>query len=172
MGGKSITTLSSDDSNKTLLIQGTIDTRVSVGWASARASLPEGLPADTTAIRVQVKGDGKTYKVLLHDNNHESVFNKTPLWEADLATKVGSTESATLPLSTFIPSIMGTQLAEAEKSKYTLNPASLTKIGFMLSSRLSNGNTNPAKTYGEGTFDFSLLVESLKAVVEEERQSN
>ena len=152
-----------DDNSKALCIQGSIDTGASVGWASARASLPEGLPADTQAIQVQVRGDGKTYKVLLHDANHENRFNKTPLWEADLATK-GTLENVTIPLASFIPSFMGTQLNASEKAKYSLNPASLTKIGFMLSSRLSDGSKNPPKTYGEGTFDFSLLVESVKTV--------
>jgi len=166
MGGKSVTRLSVKDDNKSLHIQGTIDTHASVGWASARASLPEGLPSNTSAIQVQVCGDGKTYKVLLHDNNHESRFNKTPLWEADLVTKAGgASESVTIPLASFVPSFMGTQVDASEKAKYPLNPASLTKIGFMLSSRLSDGSKNPTKTYGEGTFAFSLIVESLKTVV-------
>ena len=52
--------LSVEDKRKALCIQGSIDTLASVGWASARASLPEGLPADTQAIQVQVCGDGKT----------------------------------------------------------------------------------------------------------------
>lgn len=162
MGGKSITHLSSD--SKSLLIRGTVDTHASVGWASARASLPEGLGANTTALQVRLVGDGKTYKVLLHDNNHESRFNKTPLWEADLVTKANTPETVTIPLSKFLPSFMGSQLDASERAKYSLNPASLTKIGFMLSSRLSNGSSNPLKTYGEGTFDFSLLVNSLKAI--------
>ena len=79
----------------------------------------------------------------------------------DLATK-GTLESVTIPLASFIPSFMGSQLNASERAD--LNPASLTKIGFMLSSRLSDGSKNPPKTYGEGTFDFSLTVESVKTV--------
>jgi hypothetical protein len=166
MGGKSITNLSVKD-DKALHMKGTIDTS-SVGWASARASLPpEGLAPNTCSIQVQVTGDGKTYKMLLHDNNHESRLNKTPLWEADIPTRPGICETKTLPLSSFIPSFMGSQLDASERAKYPMNPASLTKIGFMLSMRLSDGSVNPPETYGtEKTFDFSMLVHSLKAVVE------
>jgi hypothetical protein len=168
MGGKSVTNLNVTD-DKALHVHGTIDTR-GVGWASARATLPEGLAANTHAIVVKVKGDGKTYKVLLHDNNHDSRMNKTPLWEADLVTKAGASETKTIPLSSFIPSFMGTQLDATERAKYAMNPANLTKIGFMLSSRLSDGSKNPPETYGLGTtFDFSLLVDSLKAFVESKK---
>ena len=167
MGGKSVTNLSSANEGKALHMKGTIDTGSSVGWASARASLPEGLAPNTSSIQVQVTGDGKTYKMLLCDHNHDSRMNKTPLWEADLPTKAGVCETKTISLASFIPSFMGSQLDASERAKYPMNPASLTKIGFMLSSRLSDGSVNPPETFGTGTtFNFSLLVHSLKAVVE------
>lgn len=163
MGGKSETDLAVDD-DSSLHFQGTIDTHASVGWASARASLPQVAP-NTTALQLNVCGDGKTYKVLLHDDNHESGgSNKTPLWEADLSTN-GEWQQVTIPLISFIPSFMGTPLNASEKAKHLpLNPSSLTRIGFMLSSRLSDGTINPVETYGKGTFHFSLLVKSISAV--------
>lgn len=174
MGGQSTTRLSPE--NGALHFSGMIDANASVGWASTRASLPEGLPANTNAIQVNVCGDGKTYKVLLYDNNHESHIHKTPLWEANLATKAASDassyETIVIPITSFIPSFMGAQLSAAEKIKYgpTLNPANMTKIGFMLSSRLADGTKNPVDTYGQGKthFDFSLLVKSVNAVAEQE----
>lgn len=167
MGGKSQTTLTT--SAASLHFAGTINTNASVGWASARATLPpEGLPSSTTSLKLNVRGDGKTYKILLMDPNHESRLNKTPLWEANLPTKAGITEELSVPLTSFIPSFMAKQLSLEEKAKYQMNPSQMTKIGFMLSSKLADGSSNPIETYGKGVFDFSLFVKSLETVEEKQ----
>jgi hypothetical protein len=102
------------------------------------------------------------------DPNHESRFNKTPLWEANLPTKAGNMEEVSVSLASFIPSFMAKQLLLEEKAKYSMNPSQMSKIGFMLSSRLADGSPNPVETYGKGVFDFSLFVESLEAVEEKQ----
>lgn len=170
MGGKSQTNLTTSTAG--LHFAGKIDTKASVGWASARATLPpEGLPPNTASLKLKVKGDGKTYKILLMDPNHSSRFNKTPLWEANLPTKTGNVEedvTVVVPLAGFIPSFMARQLSPEEKAKFSMNPSKMTKIGFMLSSRLADGTPNPVDTYGKDVFDFSLFVSSLEAVEEKQ----
>lgn len=168
MGGKSSTRLELIADDHKLHFQGTIDTSASVGWASARARLEKGLPASTEALSVKAQGDGKTYKVILMDANHDRRDNSSPLWEINLPTKTGQTETSTLPLKDFKPSFMARQLTPEEQKNHTLNPADLSKIGFMLSSRLSDGSMNPTETYGEGIFGFSLHVESVEAVLGKE----
>ena len=170
MGGKSKTILSTkSDDDTTLHFEGTIDTNASVGWASARASLPpSGLPANSKALRVTYLGDGKTFKVVLMDSDHEASKDSSPLWEADLPTTATVKETKTLPLQDFAPSYMARQLSAEEKKKHPFDPTKLTKIGFMLSSRLSNGSPNPTETYGEGVFQFALNVQDVEVVSREE----
>lgn len=170
MGGKSATNLTAQDDKK-LIFQGSIDTNACVGWASVRARLPEGgLPEYSESLVVSYQGDGKTYKVLLMDANHDSRGRKqSPLWEANLPTTKAQVETTTLPLDKFIPSFMARQLTPEERSQHTLEPSQLTKIGIMLSSRLSDGSTNPVETYGKGTFGFSLRVDSLKVGAKPEK---
>jgi len=167
MGGKSQTDLERKGNNG-LHFQGTIDSNDEFGWSSARARLDRGLPETTTALSVRFQGDGKTYKVIAMDANHENNKQKSPLWEIDLPTKVSETaETKLLPLQDFTPSFMARQLSADELKKYGphLKPAEITKIGFMLSSRHSDGSLNPKETYGTGTFPFSLQVESIEAVL-------
>lgn len=166
MQGKSEARIAVRPGDKTLQFEGTIDTKASVGWASARASLPpEGLPVDTKALRFTFVGDGKTYKVILIDCDHEVSTDASPLWEADLPTTTAVKESKTIPLQDFIPSYMGRQLTIEEKAKHaSLDLTKLSKIGFMLSSRLSNGSQNPVNTYGQGVFQFSLNVRDVALV--------
>ena len=170
MGGRSKTTLASDSS---LHFAGTIDTQASVGWASTRASLTPGLlPDNMDAIAIKARGDGKTYKILLHDADHErSGSDQTPLWETDLTTKKdGSVVETTLPLRSFTPSFMARQLSGEERKRFQLSPSAITKVGVMLSSRLSDGSRNPVDTYGTGIFEFSLFVDSLEPVVGGEKK--
>ena len=177
MGGKSKTILSapvttsndstsSSNDTKTLQFEGTIDTEANIGWASARASLPpEGLPENTKALRITFVGDGKTYKVVLMDSNHEASKDSSPLWEADLPTTASvKKETKTLLLQDFTPSHMARQLTAEEKKKYPFNPTKLSKMGFMLSSHLSNGTQNPIETYGQGVFQFALNVQDVAIV--------
>ena len=167
MGGKSKTSLAANNKSddNTLQFEGTIDTKASVGWASVRASLPPGGLLETTkALRVTVVGDGKTYKVVLMDSDHEKSKDASPIWEADLPTTASVKETKTLPLQVFTPSYMARQLSAVEKEKYPFDPTKVTKIGFMLSSWLSNGTPNPTETYGQGVFKFSLQVQDIATV--------
>ena len=77
------------------------------GFCSIRSPLPEGLPENTTGIRLRFKGDGRTYKLMLSDGNR-SMFGpskRAPSWQCDIPTKKsGESEEITMPFSSFKPS--------------------------------------------------------------------
>lgn len=93
-----------------LHFDGTINTNGG-GFCSIRAPIPDGLPEGTTGIRIQFKGDGKTYKLTLSDGN-KSMFGpskRSPSWQADIPTKNKSSndddfETTIIPLTSLLPS--------------------------------------------------------------------
>ena len=133
------------------------------GFTSIRSPIEGGLAADTTAIRVSYIGDGKTYKVLISDGN-KSAFGpsrRSPSWQTDLPTKKdGSEETAIISLDSLTPSLQGSPIKTDEK----LDPTEVKEIGFMLSLKLSSGESNPVETYGTGIFPFSLKILSIGTV--------
>lgn len=159
---------------KKLHFEGTINKTASVGFASVRAKLPEPLVPENKrmpqALAITARGDGLTYKVLLMDNRHNpwnSSSVNSPLWEADLPTRtgtksrLGSQHTWTLPLAEFVPTYMG---QPANEDKLKLKPSEITRIGFMLSSRLSNGSLNRTYDTQPDVFDFCLEVHDIKVV--------
>ena len=61
------------------------------------------LPPETSAIRICVQGDGKTYKLLLSDGN-KSMFGpgkRSPSWQADIPTTVDKETVLEIPLTSF-----------------------------------------------------------------------
>ena len=171
MGGNSRSSLSKDEDEKTLKFHGTIDQSASVGWASVRASLPPGTFTDTTnALRISFCGDGKTYKLLLMDANHERKLGQSPLWETDLPTTASVKETRDIPLQKFTPSYMAKQLTDSQTKRHPFHPSQMTKIGFMLSSRLSDGSKNTTYKDEGRTFAFQLDVESLETLDQESKQ--
>ena len=161
MGGQSETLHTSTDAGE-LHFTGQINTSGG-GFTSIRSSIEGGLAADTTAIRVSYIGDGKTYKVLLSDGN-KSAFGpsrRSPSWQTDLPTKKdGSEETAIISLDSLTPSLQGSPIKTDEK----LDPTEVKEIGFMLSLKLSSGESNPVETYGTGIFPFSLKILSIGTV--------
>lgn len=157
------------------------------GFASIRSPLPaSGLPKDMEALRLRIRGDGKTYKVLLSDGNKStgSPLSRTPTWQCDLPTKKAPEsctntsdnnekkgeeffEEVVLPIKDFKPSFGGrssSRPSEEEMQKYELDLTEMRQIGFMLSLKLSDGSPNPPETFGEGAFDFSLHIDSITSV--------
>ena len=159
VGGMSQTTHSSTIDGDELHFSGRIDTLDgTVGFCSIRSPIGNGLPADTAAIQVCYIGDGKTYKILL------STMLKSALgpnrigstWQVDLPTKSGVEDIVTISLDSFIG-----------LGKVDVKAMPITKIeefGFMLSSKLSNGEINPVETFGSDTFPFRLRIMSIKAI--------
>lgn len=189
MGGKSETvhhtTTTAEEGNSSTQQQqqqhlhfcGTINTEGG-GFASIRAPIPSGgggIPENTIAIKLKLRGDGKTYKVLLSDGEKSTgnPFSRSPSWQMDVPTKKKSNnddadddewEEVTLPLDGFQPSFGGSTV-QTTTSK--LVATEIHQVGLMLSLKLSNGEPNPPETFGEGIFDFSLLVASLTPVMKE-----
>lgn len=133
---------------------------------SIRSPIEEGLPEDTSAIRVCYIGDGKTYKVLFSDGN-KSAFGpsrRSPSWQTDLPTKNGVEDTAIIRLDSLIPSLQGGPVATDAK----LDPTQVKEMGFMLSLKLSSGESNPVETFGSGIFPFSLKIRSIETVCTDE----
>ncbi|KAL9184288.1 hypothetical protein ACHAXT_002374 [Thalassiosira profunda] len=165
MGGQSETVHSSAEGTEELHFAGHINTQGG-GFCSIRSPIEEGLPSDTAAIRVIFVGDGKTYKVLFSDGNKNAFgpSRRSPSWQKDLPTKAGVEETATLTLDSLTPSLQGGPVNTDAK----LDPTQVKEIGFMLSLKLSNGESNPVETFGTGIFPFSLKVRSIEAIKADE----
>jgi hypothetical protein len=170
MGGRSETL--HQVGNSGIHFAGIINT-VGGGFASVRAPFDGGLPSDTNSLRIKFRGDGKTYKVLLSDGGSSGPWGGSPSWQVDLPTKKlnGSDEESqikTISYASFVPSFGGrSTLSKEERSKYTFDGSEMKQLGLMISLQLSDGSPNPKETFGEGSFDFSLFVESIETVSED-----
>jgi hypothetical protein len=165
MGGQSSTlhqveSVDDGDCQQILHFTGQINTNGG-GFCSIRSPIEGGLPSDTTGIRLSFIGDGKTYKFLVSDGN-KSTFGpsrRSPSWQVDLPTNKQE-ETRVISLDSFTPSVIGGPLDTSVK----LNPTQVKEMGFMLSLKLSNGESNPVETFGSGTFPFSLKIRSIEVV--------
>jgi len=146
---------------------GTINTNGG-GFTSIRAPLIQTTIGNS--IRLKLRGDGKTYKLLLSDGN-SSFMSGSPSWQVDIPTKpltlqddAAASEEITIPLSSLRPSFGGrpSNRPTIANHNYTFRMEDMKELGFMLSLRLSDGSPNPKETFGEGIFDFSLFVESIE----------
>ena len=146
---------------------GTINTNGG-GFASIRAKIPPGsFNKSTAGVRIRFRGDGKTYKFLMSDGgrNVGAPLSRSPSWQMDVPTvksrQSGTWQELEVPFDKLVASFGGRPQARPsaeEKSKYQFDPSSIREIGLMLSLMLSDGRPNPKKTFGEGTFPFSLQV--------------
>ena len=165
MGGQSET--NHHTTNNVLHFDGEINTNGG-GFCSIRATLEDRIPSNTSAIRIQLQGDGKTYKFLLSDGS-KSTFGpskRSPSWQADIPTTAGKEEIVTIPLNTLKPSFGGPP-ASTKPDPGDFQVSEMKEIGFMLSLKLSDGSSNPVETFGEGIFPFSLKVKSIEPVVDQ-----
>lgn len=170
MGGKS-QTIHHADNHGSLHFTGNINTDGG-GFASIRSKIPEGLiTTSSTAIKIRFRGDGKTYKFLLSNENRNSGNPTTsnPSWQIDLPTQASSDDEddwqeVVLPFCDFKPTFGGrrqSRPSEEEVAKLQFDPTSMREIGFMLSLYRAGGVPNPTKTFGEGVFPFSLRVQGI-----------
>lgn len=165
MGGQSETFLSSSTGSGELNFSGQINTDGG-GFCSVRSPIEGGLSPDTAAIRICFVGDGKTYKVLVSDGNKSSFgpSRRSPSWQSDLPTKNGVEDTAIIPLESLTPSLQGGPVTTDAK----LDPTELKEMGFMLSLKLSSGESNPVETFGSGIFPFSLTIRSIETLSADE----
>ena len=164
MGGQSQTDLIKLVDDGRLHFQGMINCNGG-GFTSIRAKLPEGsLMAGNTGIKIRYRGDGRTYKVLFSNGERGGPFAKTPTWQCDLPTKSEEWEETIIKFDSLLPAFGGgprSQPSAEEVKACKFDPLDMKEIGLMLSLRLSDGSPNPKETFGENTFSFSLLVESI-----------
>jgi hypothetical protein len=167
MGGQS-ETIHSTLEGGALHFAGNINTNGG-GFCSIRASIPAGLPANTKAFSLRLRGDGKTYKLTLSDGS-KSTFGpskRSPSWQADIPTN-GEEETVIIPISSLKPTWGGgpmSQPSAEDRSKVEFDATAIKEVGFMLSLKLSDGSPNPTKTFGEGIFPFSLRIISIEPKV-------
>lgn len=160
MGGQSETTHSSSQDTGSLEFKGEINTNGG-GFCSIRSKIPSGLPADAVAIRLKLKGDGKTYKLMFSDGT-KSMMGPVS-WQADIPTKTGGdVETLIIPFSDLLPSSGPRKIDLADVER--LAAVDMKEIGFMLSLKLSDGSDNSKDTFGEGIFGFSLEVISIEPI--------
>ena len=96
------------------------------------------LSADTTALRVRLKGDGKCYKLTLGSGGG-GPFSGRPTWQANVQTTDKSTTEIEIPLKSFVPSMRGQPV-----SGHVLRPAEMLEVGLMLSLYKAGGQKNRA----------------------------
>lgn len=132
------------------------------GFTSIRSAISDGLPSQTTGVKVTYIGDGKTYKVLFSDGS-KSTFGpsrRSPSWQIDLPTKEGAEETTIISFKDLTPSLQGGPI----DTDATLDPTQIKEMGFMLSLKLSNGKPNPVETFGSGIFPFTLKIKSIEPI--------
>ena len=159
MGGRSSSALRADRGGA-VIFSGQINT-IGGGFASWRGRSRSGgalLPADTTALRVRLKGDGKCYKLTLGSGGG-GPFSTAPTWQADVQTTDKSTTEVEIPLKDFVPSMRGQPVRG-----HVLRPAEMLEVGLMLSLYKAGGQKNPESTFGSGIFPFEARLEAVEAV--------
>lgn len=92
--------VSTDGSRRFLRLTGTVSTENRGGFIQARRTLDTGLPADATALRITVRGDGQTY--FLHLRTRGTVL-PWQYYQARFAT-AHDWQQITLPFTAFAPS--------------------------------------------------------------------
>ena len=160
--------------SSSLHFTGTINTNGG-GFASIRARFPPNqyLTKSTRGIKLALKGDGKTYKLLLSQGrqNAGAPTSRTPSWQADIATTAcdddDSWQETVVMFDTLQASFGGGPISSSSWSRSEppkFDPTTMTEIGFMLSLKLSSGDANPKETFGEGIFPFSLHIKSIEPI--------
>lgn len=197
MGGQSETNmnvLNDGETNGLLHFEGIINTNGG-GFTSIRSKVPDGLfdaNNDIIGVKIQIQGDGKTYKFFTSDGSRGGPMSRKPSWQFDIPTKSTGQqevkqsdggEDATnniidnddddweeiiIRFDELIPSFGGSarQSVDELKKLYEFNVTDMKEIGFMLSLKLSNGDPNPVETFGEGIFPFTFKIRSIELLQE------
>jgi NADH dehydrogenase [ubiquinone] 1 alpha subcomplex assembly factor 1 len=110
-----------------LVFAGEVSLERNGGFASVRsAPAPLGVP-DARAVRLEVRGDGRRYKLNLKT---DEAFDGVQ-YQAAFATPAGQWTTLTLPLEAFAPKHRGREVPDAPP----LDPARIVTLGFLIADR-------------------------------------
>lgn len=108
-----------------LRFEGDISLENNGGFASVRLAVEQDL-SSTSAVRLQVRGDGRRYQFRIRlDSGLDGIA-----WRAEFDTS-GEWQTVVLPLAEFVPVFRGRLVAGAGP----VVPANIAQVGFMLADR-------------------------------------
>jgi len=126
MGGVSRSGLRHDPAGYAVF-EGEVSLQRGGGFASVRsAAQPLGVPLAVACV-IEVRGDGKRYKLALRTDDAFDGVN----YQAAFESPSGAWTRLRLPLATFVPSFRGRPVLEAAP----LDPARLRQVGLMIADR-------------------------------------
>ena len=96
------------------------------GFASVRGDTPSGHFGHATEVKLNIKGDGKTYKFCIRTTQ----MGPSVSYQHDVVT-TGDVQEVVLPLDAFIPRWRGRVVGDA----LTLNAADISGVGFLISDK-------------------------------------
>ncbi len=109
--------------NGTARFEGTMSLASNGGFASARSAVGTWIPAGTQALRLRVRGDGKTYQLRLRTDDEFDA----PSYGASFFAPKGDWSEVALPLRDFRPTFRGREV-RAEP----LAPENVRTLGLMI----------------------------------------
>ena len=110
-----------------LIFSGRVSLERNGGFASVRTA-PAALSAQGAhAVRLEIRGDGKRYKLNLRT---DAAFDGVQ-YQAAFDTKAGEWAKLVLPIEAFVPRFRGREVPDAP----ALDPARIVTIGFLISDR-------------------------------------
>jgi monofunctional biosynthetic peptidoglycan transglycosylase len=125
MGGRSHGTLRHEDGH--LVFAGQLSLANRGGFASVR-TLPQPFPlADHQGLTVRVRGDGRTYRLRLRDDERLD----GPAWQFEFATVADEWIQVTAPFSSFVATFRGRRVAVDGP----LDPGRIRQLGFMVADK-------------------------------------
>jgi hypothetical protein len=102
---------------------GDVPQAIEGGYVACRCTGREFDLSDSDALRIRIRGDGKTYGVTLRSNGTDGLCYTT-----DVMTRAGEWQEYTLPFSSFIPRSRGHYVNNA----LPLSPNAITSVGFFI----------------------------------------
>ena len=134
------------------------------GFVSTRTDASSkiiSIPDSATMIKVEVRGDGQLYKILLSDGSRGGPGSLSPTFQHDFETTPGKWQTVTLKFANFQPSFGGRPRSRpVAPNTAQLRTQDMRMAGFMLSLRTASGKPNPK--FGDGP--FRLDVRSMRFV--------
>lgn len=142
MGGVSLSRLRHDPAGYAVF-EGSVSLEQGGGFASVRTRPLELGADDIDAYALEVRGDGRRYKLNLRTDDHFDGINHQAVFQPP----AGEWTTVHLPLADFAPRFRGRPVADAPP----LDPRRLRQIGLMIADRQAG--------------EFALAIRSISALV-------